>query len=143
MLVGSTEYVNGPLTLAVEGMYGSFESLFDFSSPATPDMDYRSDYWGWYLKGDYRCTDWLALGCGYSRFTIEQTIDVAGMPGSVTKEHDQDDWFISIRFDITENLILKAEEHFVFGTAGVFEHENPDGVDDDWSMTLVKLSYVF
>ena len=66
-----------------------------------------------------------------------------GSADSVTKEHDQDDWFISIRFDITENLILKAEEHFVFGTAGVFEHENPDGVDDDWSMTLVKLSYVF
>ncbi len=143
MLVGSIEYANGPLTVVAENMYGSFESPFDYASPFAPSIQYDSIYTGYYLKGDYRCSEWLAVGGAYSHFWSERTIDTSGVPGQFSDSSDSDDWSVFARFDLTKNLILKIEQHFVFGSAGVFEHENPDGVEDDWSMTLAKVSYVF
>ncbi len=141
IVVGSTEYSRGPLTLAVEAMHGSFDSSFDIASPATPEVEFSLEFWGWYLRGDYRFTDVLSLGGGYSYFDVDRTIDLGG--GADIESSDQESVFVSIRFDITESLILKVEEHVASGGAGVFDHENPDGVDDSWSMTLAKLSYVF
>lgn len=143
LLTGSVEYTSGHLTLAAEALSGSFDAVFDYASPYAPDMTFAADYVGGYMKADYRFADWLAIAGGCSYFDYDQTIRMISTPNSVPLEQNQRDWFLSIRFNITENLILKVEEHIISGVAGTFAHENTDGVDAQWSMTLAKISFVF
>ncbi len=143
LAVGSVEYVRGPLTLATETMYGEYASILEFATPVAPDVDFGWNASGCYLKGDYRFADWLALGMGYSYFHLKQTMEPAAAPTPERVTRSQDDIFLSVRFDLSENLILKVEEHLLFGPIGAFPEENPDGVKDDWSVMLAKLSYLF
>jgi hypothetical protein len=147
MAVGSVEYVRGDLSLVSECMYGSFDATYRYaplaSGQAVPPVETAWDYWGAYLKGDYRVADWLALSVGYSHFDFKEARDFGALAPSQTERTDQKDWFLSSRFDVSRNLILKVEQHFLSGTAGIFDSENPDGVDDDCSMSLVKATYVF
>jgi len=138
MCMVSAEYTRGPLTLTSEIMGGSLDAVTRSVGPTT---EYKSEQLGGYLRGDYYLLDQLALGAGFTYFKINQEIDVGG---TVSKaEEDMKDTFLSLRFDITDNLTLKVEQHYVNGTAGVFSAENPTGQDEHWSMTLVKLSYFF
>ncbi|MEI6808226.1 MAG: hypothetical protein WCN95_05850 [bacterium] len=149
LLTGSVEYTLGHLTLAAEALSGSFDAIFDYASPYAPDMTLSAAYVGGYMKADYRFADWLAVAGGYSSFDFDQTVTVNGAngipygPSGLPYGENQDDWFLSIRFDITENLILKVEEHIISGISGTFAHENPDGTDKQWSMTMAKMSFVF
>lgn len=143
MAVGSAEYARGPVTLAAEVMHGSFETLFDYASPFAPDMTFSARYWGGYLKANYRFANRLSVAGGYSYFDYDQTIALAGVPTTLPYAEGQRDGFVSLRFDLTENLIIKVEQHFLSGVAGLFAHENPDGIHEHWAMTLAKLSFVF
>ncbi len=147
MAVGSVEYLRGALSLVSEYMYGTFDATYAYaplaSGQAVPDVETAWDYWGAYLKVDYRFADWLAVAAGYSHFALKEMMDFGALAAATTERTDQRDLFLSSRFDVTDNLILKLEQHFVSGTAGIFDSENPDGVKDDCSMTLVKASYVF
>jgi len=147
LAVLSLEYVRDSLTLVSEYMWGGFDGTYTYAplpnGLALPPVETEWDYWGAYLKGDYRFTDWLALGVGYSHFELREAKDYGGMLPAESEREIEHDVFLSSRFDVSHNLILKAEQHFVSGTAGIFASENPTGVKDDCLVTVVKASYVF
>jgi len=144
LAVGSAEYMRGRLTLSTEYMNQSRTIVYKMVTPQPmPDKTQDVDYWGCYFKGDYRFADWFVLGGGFSHATYRQKMDTGSPQGVQSIKEHQDDWFLSSRFDITQNLIFKVEQHFIAGTLGLFDYLNPDGVKDDWTMTLVKVSFVF
>jgi hypothetical protein len=50
---------------------------------------------------------------------------------------------IALRYDVTDNFILKAEYHDVNGVYGLSKVDNEAGFEEDWSYSLVKASFVF
>jgi hypothetical protein len=145
--VVSIEYTVGRLQLTSELMDGGFHAGFDYTAPTVPDLGFRQSYTGYYVRGTYQWLDWLSTATGYSRFKTDQVVTVnPGTPASSsprTTEEDQDDIFISLRFDVGDHIVLKAEHHFLAGDAGVFDSENPDGTDEHWQMSGFKASYLF
>lgn len=133
----SAEYVIGNLTLASEYILMKIRS--DMSNPLITPVSYDSDYEGWYVKGSYRFCKWFEAAASYSSLAGEDPTS-SFQPFAMTK---YDDTAISARFDITDNIILKVEQHFIEGGLGIFGTENPDGIDGTMSMTLAKVSAYF
>jgi hypothetical protein len=80
---------------------------------------------------------------GYSHLAFDQAARVARVSGERTDRQDQRDCFGALRVDVTGNLILKVEQHLISGQAGAIASENPDGIAEHWSVTVVKASFVF
>ncbi len=129
--VGSARYTRGPITLSAE--YFNVDMTVSTEVGAFPRDERKTNIRGYYLMADWRATERCSLATGYSY----------GETDAFSNPTSQDDYFVSLRFDFTEHFSLKAEQHFSRGNLWVFEHENPDGIDDVWSMTLFKAIYTF
>jgi hypothetical protein len=149
--VVSAEYSLGSVAVMAEGVHGTIDTTFLFDDAAVPpggrplptEMVYDSEFRGFYISGNYRFGDRFFLGGGYSQFVFDQRNHIPASNTTWAEELSQDDIFVSARLDVTANLVLKLEQHFIAGQAGAFRSENLDGVVDDWSVTLAKASYVF
>jgi hypothetical protein len=149
--VVSAEYSLGSVALMAEGVHGTIDTTFLFDDsdaapvgrPLPTDMGYDSEFRGFYISGNYRFGDRFFLGGGYSQFEFDQRNRIVASNTTWAEAVSQDDVFLSARLDVTANLVLKIEQHFISGQAGAFQSENPEGVADDWSVTLAKASYVF
>ncbi len=134
----NAKYTWGNLTLSTEAQrtIWTVEGNPSWLMASTPS---KQDLRTWYAAATYRFTEQFAAGIYYS-----DTI------GNFTTDHDvpdnyQKDWVISGRYDITEDLSLKAEAHFLKGAAmdGLFPSSNRGGLDDDWMLFVMKLTYSF
>lgn len=155
----SVEYAVGDLVLAAE--YNRIN--YDFEAAGTPiEADFDSE--GYYGSITYRITDWFEVGSYYSEYYAD-TDDRDGEKSVATweashglgggyptgQEHRaySKDLALSLRFDITENWILKMEGHKMEGAALMFEADG--NVDDagnmdyekDWYLYTAKVSFSF
>jgi predicted porin len=140
-IVSSAEYTLDRATFAIEYMYSNIEAESKIGLFEIPPIEFDIEMHGYYLNAQYRFTDQFTVAVGYSAFRLQQ--NSIAFIGESTSENERNEYYASLRYDITPNLIAKVEQHFTTGKAGLFLTENPGGLEDDWSMTLLKLSFVF
>jgi hypothetical protein len=93
-----------------------------------------------YVMGSYRMSDWFAPGLYYSVFFP----DVEQRSGRAAYQHDV---ALSLRFDINANWLLKAESHYMLGTAGLDSDLNGNAplrtLTPAWGAFLLKTTAYF
>ncbi len=169
----SIEYAIGDLVLSTEYNRTNYEfSAPTFITPFTPtglEQDFDSE--GYYGMATYRFCDWFEVGTYYSEY-YSNTDDKDGKdavakwnayggqaggypPGQEHRAYLKD-LALSLRFDITENWILKVEGHKMKGGAIMLNSDGntknygteaipavgPD-YDKDWYLYTAKVSFSF
>jgi hypothetical protein len=111
------------------------------ASPATlsltgqPLASASSDTAGWYAMGTYRLTSKLTAGAYYGEF-IDHKAPLG--PDRFTK-----DWTISARYDVNEFIYIKAEQHFIDGTALSLDSLNNPNPTPRYALTAMKIGVSF
>lgn len=96
----------------------------------------RVDSRGWYGMATYKLTSKLTGGAYNSQFFDEQS--------ALGAARYSKDWAASARYDFSEFLYAKAEEHFINGTGLSFDAQmNPNGLKPDTKMTVLKMGVSF
>jgi hypothetical protein len=109
LAVGSVEYSVSDLLLTAE--YSRWKGKQRSDAPTlSPPIDSESERA--YLMASYRVTPWLQPGAYYSVFFP----DVEHREG---REHRQHDIAATLRFDLNSYWLVKAEGHYMAGTAGL------------------------
>lgn len=140
-LITSAEYSRHRTTFTFEYLYAANEMSVVLDAVPTGPLVLDVTLTGYYMNLDYRATDELTFALGYNAMSVKQEVSATLL--STRIKDGQNGYYASLRYNITPNLIAKIEQHFSEGEAGLFASENPDGLQDDWSMTLLKLSFVF
>lgn len=137
----SAEFAYGNMTLA--GEYNTWTG--DFKNPY---FGFKLNWENWYAQGSYRLTNWFELGSYYS-VHYEDKDDRDGKGYDPEYAAWQKDVALSLRFDVSPNMIFKLEGHRMDGFASVFAQDNvdiladPSALDQNWYMLVSKLSFVF
>jgi hypothetical protein len=135
--LASAEYTQGNLDITAE--YGRGHSSQGTSNAMIqPPINSTSE--GGYAMVAYRARSWFQPGAYYS-FSFPDIHDRAG------RENRQNDLALTLRFDVTENWLVKAEGHFMDGTAAL---DNPIRVGPppaaasaDWAVFVAKVTGYF
>ncbi len=127
--VGSIEYVGHDLLLAAE--VGSARSTVSYDQPTTFPQG-RTVSLGGYGMAAYRVTRWLQPAVYYS-------VDYPNRNITSGFQNFQDDLSGTLRFDINSFWIVKAEGHFMHGTAAVGGATS----DPNWGVFLLKTTAYF
>lgn len=165
----SAEYQRDRFTFAGEWSrwVGTFNNLYDDATsfagtPLANSLDFELDMERWYVQASARVHDRLELGSYYSVFYSDRGdkdgsrydygAQTGGALASRNEEHRawQKDLTVSVRIDITDSMILKLENHFINGTAGLLHAENPGvgsilpgGEEESWMLFAAKTSFIF
>lgn len=164
----SLEYSIGDLVLATEYNRINYELYADSPIPnQEPAFDKDFDSEGYYGMATYRFTDWFELGTYYSEYyanrddkdgkdAAKKWTDYGGYRGGYPpgQEHRAylKDLALSLRFDITENWILKMEGHLMKGGAIMLNSDDNTAIYNgvkgpsytkDWELYTAKVSYSF
>jgi hypothetical protein len=136
--VASAEYVAGDLLLAAEysrwylGENSSNVALF----PSSPTVVSERAY----ALATYRASKWLQPGVYYS-IMFPNVDDRSG------RENVQHDVSTTLRFDINAYWLIKAEAHYMFGTAGLdptINNNTPlSSLQQSWGVFLLKTTAYF
>jgi hypothetical protein len=102
---------------------GYFTATYHIPGPSRLSLSATYDF-GYADKDDHEGQDQISQG----------NPDFAGW---------RKDTGIALRYDVTDNFILKAEYHDVNGVYGLSKVDNEAGFEEDWSYSLVKASFVF
>jgi len=134
--VASLEYAAHDVLLAAE--YSRWRADYETRPPIVPDGDVTSTRW--YVMGSYRASPWFSPGLYYSVWND-------GRPGLLTRDKYQQDVAFTLRYDITSNWLVKLEEHYMRGTAGLSPAFN-SGQDvktlaRDWGVFMLKTTAYF
>lgn len=126
-------YDHKKLMVAAETNRQAASYVLTFGGPITPArFDLRANY----VMASYRLTEKLTAGVYNSQF-----FDVAVPPGQARFSKD---WAFSGRYDITQYIYAKAEEHFINGTAiGYDTTLNPNGLKPTTRLTVLKIGVSF
>jgi hypothetical protein len=131
----SIEYIYNNLQLSAEYLTQELKSKTSIPAlgidPPSSKLESGDRY---YLKGAYRFTDWFETGLYYSMFESDKSVN--------SDTNELKDICLSLRFDINESWIAKAEAHKMTGLYGVFP-EDDGTLDKDWMLYAAKLSYYF
>jgi hypothetical protein len=134
--VASLEYAAHDVLLAAE--YSRWRSDYETRPQVVPDGDLTSTRW--YVMGSYRASRWFSPGLYYSVWND-------GRPGLLTRDKYQQDVAFTLRYDITRNWLVKLEEHYMRGTAGLSSALNsdtePQKLTRDWAMFMLKTTAYF
>jgi len=144
----SIEYSLGNVTAAAEGMWSRYSSGAYVSGAEAPMAEWTDEFSGYYFRCGYRFLDRVEAATGYSYFDATDGMNAArafapGAPPRPSHTLEQTDIYFSLRYDATDNLIFKVEHHWLDGTAGIFEGENPDGVEERSRLLAMKAAVVF
>lgn len=138
----SAEYRLKNFTAAAEYMKHKKDSEL-IGMPAPPHVVFPV---GYYINAAYRFTDWFELGAYYSEFYYNED-DRRGENFKQIKRPDylawQNDFTLSLRFDINEYWNIKLEGHAVDGATQLLRQENPDGFEKSWYLFAVKTTFSF
>jgi len=133
--VGSAEYVYRDLLLAAE--YSRWTVRLD---PPLPTVKSRVVSERAYVMGAYHVTSWLAPGLYYSLYFPDVDLRAG-------REHVQHDIAATLRFDVNAHWIVKAEAHYMGGTALLSERLNGDRplstLEPSWGVFLLKTTAHF
>ena len=93
-----------------------------------------------YLFASYRVTPWLQGGAYYSRLVPD--VDHRTFPAGM-----QHDFALTLRFDVNRYWLIKAEGHYMRGTAGLSSSLNGNqplnALTPDWALFAVKTTAYF
>jgi hypothetical protein len=136
--VASVEYIGGDLLLAAEysrwyiGENSSNAMLFPGSPTVTSERAYA--------LATYRASKWLQPGIYYALMFPD--VDERGGRGNF-----QHDIATTLRFDINAYWLIKAEAHYMIGTAGVDPTLNDNAqlssLQQSWGVFLLKTTAYF
>jgi hypothetical protein len=132
--VASVEYQVERLSLAAEfgRNFGSYQTTL-----LTPDVKVKTQ--GAYVMGSYQVRPWFTPGLYYSAYFP----NVDHIKKRSTYQHDV---AATLRFDITPNWLVKAEGHYMHGTAALRPELNGaarDKLTKDWGVFLLKTTAYF
>jgi hypothetical protein len=137
--VGSLAYAVHDLELTTEFSqwfardYSSDPSIFPNTQPSTVSTR-------WYAMATYRLTPWLQPGLYYSVLYPDRNDHT--FPGNV-----QHDGSVTLRFDINAYWLVKAEGHYMVGTAGLSPALNDNvpinSLAAHWAAFLLKTTAYF
>jgi hypothetical protein len=103
----------------------------DGLSPAPNNSDPR----GWYAMASYKVTGKFAAGVYDSQFVDHQL--------ALGSDRYSKDWVVSGRYDFNQFVYVKAEEHFIHGTALSFENANNPRLLPDSRLSALKIGVCF
>ena len=134
--VASVEYAAHDILLAAE--YSRWNLGYSTDPAIVPDGEVTATRW--YVMGSYRAASWVSPGLYYSLFQN-------GLPGPNTRDKYQQDAAFTLRFDITQNWLVKLEEHYMRGTAsltaGLNSGQSPATLTRDWGVFMLKTTAYF
>jgi hypothetical protein len=136
--LSSIEYSSGELVLSAEYMR-RYIRIADSSDPALLPNSLTISQGG-YLMGTYRVSDWFEPGLYYS-------VTFPNLNSTSGRENHLHDIAATLRFDINQFWIVKAEGHFMRGTGGLNTALN-DGtplsrLEETWGAYLLKTTAYF
>ncbi|MBZ0267772.1 hypothetical protein K8I85_06420 [bacterium] len=135
LLTTSGEYTWGNLLLAAE------HTLW-LGRLMNPYVGVDLNREGWYGLASYRFCNWLEAGSYYSVFYDDRD-DREGATKAIAHMGYQKDLTTSLRFDMNDFWMLKAELHFIRGTASLLETDNFGEGGERWTLITGKTSFVF
>jgi len=93
-----------------------------------------------YALASYRLNPWLQAGAYYSR--LVPNVDRRTWPAGI-----QHDFALTLRFDVNQYWLIKAEGHYMRGTAGLSSSLNGNvplsALTPDWALFAVKTTAYF
>lgn len=150
---GSIQYEIGDFIIS--GEYS--RNYYDFWSEADKIGNFHDklETEGYYGAVSYRFTDWMEIGTYYSVYyaDIDDKNGKANKTGSRKNAgyNDYDSWLkdlcLSVKFDISENWVLKFEGHKMDGAAILMKDINTVNnklqTEEDWYLGAAKLTFSF
>lgn len=149
--VASVEYNAHDLSLASEYSRWGIGLKSAVPSFSTPNMVSER----WYVMGAYRVNSWFTPGAYYS-LLFPDVNDRRGRNPPYGSAADapplgraayQHDVALTLRYDLNQYWILKAEGHFMHGTAGLTsalnDNANLSSLTKDWAVLLLKTTAYF
>jgi hypothetical protein len=135
--LASVEYTLGEMTLASE--YGRTWSDTDVIEPERTSTAANTSE-SFYVMASYRVAEWLQPGLYYSVLFS----NIKDRRGRDAYQHDV---ALTLRFDLTQFWILKAETHYMHGTAALDVALNEGTprteLEKDWGVLLLKTTAYF
>jgi hypothetical protein len=133
----SISYDHSKLSLASEYTRIPLSSVISLPAPFPyPRIPYTFDNRGWYAMASYKVTDKLSAGVYHSQFFNHAA---ALGPARFSK-----DWALSGRYDMGQYVYAKAEQHFIDGTAVLYDTtQNTGGLKPDTRLSLLKIGVSF
>ena len=135
--VASAEYFWRDFLFAAE--YSRWVVKTESSNPSVfPESSTTSERA--YLSGSYRANQWLQAGAYYSRFV--PNVDQRTWPEGL-----QHDFALTLRFDVNAYWLIKAEGHYLRGTAGLSSSLNDNqslrALEPHWALFALKTTASF
>jgi hypothetical protein len=135
--VASAEYTVHDLVFAAE--YSRWLVKTETSNPSLfPQASTTSERA--YVLASYRLNPWLQAGTYYSRLVPD--VDRRTFPAGI-----QHDVALTLRFDVNRYWLIKAEGHYMRGTAGLSSSLNGNrplsALTPDWALFAVKTTAYF
>jgi len=135
--VASAEYAVQDFLLAAE--YSRWLVKTESSNPSLfPEGSTTSERA--YVLASYRVNSWLQAGTYYSRLVPD--VDRRTFPAGM-----QHDFALTLRFDVNRYWLIKAEGHYMRGTAGLSPSLNDNrplsALTPDWALFAVKTTAYF
>ncbi len=131
------QYDHGRVTLDYE--YTRLPLVYDFVYTDGPTIGpINLDFRPWYGMGTYKISNKLTAGAYFSSCINRQS--------ALGPARFQKDWTVSARYDLSEFVYLKAEQHFIDGTGGISNAYNPadnTSVKPKSDLTLLKVGVSF
>jgi len=122
--------------LMVAGEYSRLESNGAFQVPGLFAQPYNIDYRDWYGMASYKLTGKLTAGLYDSQFFDRKA--------ALGPARYQKDWAISGRYDFSQFVYAKAEQHFLDGTVINYDTAlNPGGLKPSAKLTILKIGVSF
>ena len=127
-------YEKNKVMVAAE--YGRLPVSLTLRFTGLPPSYERIDYQNWYAMASYKLTSKLTAGVYDSQQVNHQA---ALGPARYSK-----DWTFSGRYDFSQYLYAKAEEHVIDGTAIGYDTDlNPNGLQPNTKLTILKVGVSF
>jgi hypothetical protein len=143
--VASLEYIWNDLVLSAEYTQTNIDLLGEIVGMGqSSEVIMRPD--GWYAQASYGFNDRFSAGLYYSACYLDRN-DRDGEDQVVIGNPDYYAWqketVPSLRFSIGADWVVKAEAHFVNGTAQVYDFNNPGDKEKDWTLYALKSTFSF
>jgi hypothetical protein len=121
-----------------KGTYSEIDTLTAGPAPIPTIKNVLTDQINWYGMATYKLTNKLTAGLYDSQYINRATAF------STTGARFSKDWAVSGRYDFNQFLYAKAEQHFIDGTAVVYDTNlNPNGLKPTTKLTILKIGVSF
>ena len=99
----------------------------------------------WFALADYRFNDLYSMALGYTEYFNAQDRDGSQAAAAGYNNYSQwtKDWYLSSKFDLTENWVFKAELHFLDGDRHNYQSLNAGGSDRHDVLLALKTTVSF